>query len=309
VLADLGAQRRQRLLDTASSWRAARPSASSCCAGLPAVRLRRRLGVAHSGAPPPRRVARIGSGPRLAFLAPMRSAVLGSLLFTLGCGAVTSETPADAGVTNSSAPHAFVAEAAAGHAREAGDSGVGDAGCSSIVASNYDQTCTGDSDCIRIGSGDICSAPCSFICGLGGVINASDLPAYQADLARTGFSSIGVGCGCPSFTYGPCCIAGKCALDAECLAASADGSFGEAGADAGFMQCESTQACVGGSSRADWVCRELCAGPDGGVCPPGRTCMSLIGCCIAGGCRAPTVQVCMPSSLTDAAPDAPSDGS
>jgi len=101
-------------------------------------------------------------------------------VFTLGCGAVTSGTPADAGVTNSSAPDALVTEAAAGNAREAGDSGVGDAGCSSIIASNYDQTCTADSDCIRIGSGDICSAPfpCSFICGLGGVINASDLPAY-----------------------------------------------------------------------------------------------------------------------------------
>ena len=176
------------------------------------------------------------------------------ILFPSACGGAVSATAGDAGATNSSAPDAR-AEAASGEARDAGDTGVGDAGCSSIVASNYNQTCTTNKDCVGVGTGDTCSAPCAFVCGIGDVINASDLPAYQADLARTGFSSAGIGCGCPGYSYGPCCVGGKCEFDAVCQTIS-----GEAGA--------------GGAASSD-----------AGVCPPGEI-LCEVGCSGSVACHA-----------------------
>jgi hypothetical protein len=85
-----------------------------------------------------------------------------------------------------------------------------DANVELIQASNYDQTCSADTDCVAIAVGDACY-PCIVICGTGGAINRSALSSYQSDISKT----IGAGetssvqCGCPAGGI-PCCRGGTC---------------------------------------------------------------------------------------------------
>ncbi len=59
-----------------------------------------------------------------------------------------------------------------------------DANVQTISASNYDQSCKVDSDCVPIAVGDACYA-CVVECMTGGAINRSDLSKYQRDLSKT----------------------------------------------------------------------------------------------------------------------------
>jgi hypothetical protein len=88
-----------------------------------------------------------------------------------------------------------------------------DGGEEPVVASNYDQTCTTDTDCVPIAEGNACSmvGPC-----LTGLINKSSLARYQADTA-------GVPC------YGlsnciealpQCCMGGSCQMGSVCALTS-----------------------------------------------------------------------------------------
>lgn len=83
-----------------------------------------------------------------------------------------------------------------------------DAASCMIEASNYDQSCTVDSDCATVSSGDYCLPGC--FCG-GSTINVGALSQWQADVAAAlahQSGSVEV-CGCP--VYGaPCCRQGKC---------------------------------------------------------------------------------------------------
>jgi hypothetical protein len=94
-----------------------------------------------------------------------------------------------------------------------------DANVQTISASNYDQSCKVDSDCVAIAVGDACYA-CLVQCMTGGAINRSDLSRYQSDLSKTiGAQEIGgmpVPCGCPAYS-GPCCRSGFCTSGLECL--------------------------------------------------------------------------------------------
>src|SRR5580658_820236 len=85
-----------------------------------------------------------------------------------------------------------------------------DDGTCVISASNYDQSCNVDSDCVEISSGDYCSAT---FCQCGGsVINVGALAQFKADVSKTPIGSgalMGTVCGC-SVPAGPCCRQGMC---------------------------------------------------------------------------------------------------
>jgi hypothetical protein len=97
-----------------------------------------------------------------------------------------------------------------------GEASEGDADAESysgaclISASNYDQTCTADSDCAVVTSGDYCSTIC--LCG-GSVINAVALTQFNKDVSETPVGTHGVVTGyCPCTPpQVPCCRHGKCA--------------------------------------------------------------------------------------------------
>jgi hypothetical protein len=85
-----------------------------------------------------------------------------------------------------------------------------------IQASNYDQSCAVDSDCVMVTSGDYCDAgtPTAHECFCGGsAINVDAQPQFSADVAKTPIGSGAVQipgpCGCPP-QLRTCCQAGKC---------------------------------------------------------------------------------------------------
>src|SRR5450432_395380 len=82
-----------------------------------------------------------------------------------------------------------------------------------IAGSDYDQSCTTDSDCLEISGGDACYV-CIISCRTEPVaIKRSSYPRYMADISRTlAAAQMGVGCGCPESRprAGPSCRGGKC---------------------------------------------------------------------------------------------------
>jgi hypothetical protein len=104
-----------------------------------------------------------------------------------------------------------------------------DGGCAEIQASNYDQSCTVDSDCVEVSVGNPCQA-CDFICNQSvGAINVGANAQYTADVAKT---AAGVGdCGCPAEVgnrVGPCCRSGQCHADSACSSSDASTDSGDA---------------------------------------------------------------------------------
>jgi len=84
----------------------------------------------------------------------------------------------------------------------------------SILASSYNQSCTSDSDCVLVGSGEnaFCQ-PCS--CGGLAAINRAALPRFDADVAKTPAGSLPGGTSCS-----PCCgptVAAYC-QNGQCVA-------------------------------------------------------------------------------------------
>jgi hypothetical protein len=90
-----------------------------------------------------------------------------------------------------------------------------DAAACFISESNYDTSCSVDSDCIAaVGAnivqfGNWCVSEC--FCG-GGAINKDSAAQYAQDVERTPLGSGAVSpgaCGCPA-SFGPCCLQGQC---------------------------------------------------------------------------------------------------
>lgn len=93
---------------------------------------------------------------------------------------------------------------------------VGDAACHEIRASDYDQSCTTNADCIEVGQGDPCSGSCAFACA-SAAINRRAFGCYQVDVANAGMNFTGtVTCNCPA-DFGACCRGGRCVDDSCCL--------------------------------------------------------------------------------------------
>jgi hypothetical protein len=91
--------------------------------------------------------------------------------------------------------------------------------CTEISASNYDQSCTRDSDCILIGEGDSCGI-CVLNCPRA-AINIRARGQYMSDIANTtaAISSNLPACeeSCGLMYRPPCCWRGKCQVDyGEC---------------------------------------------------------------------------------------------
>lgn len=87
-----------------------------------------------------------------------------------------------------------------------------------VAASNYDQSCSVDSDCVRVDFGDYCKWLCR--CG-GDAINRASLPKFTADIAKTPLAQGQVPgvCSCGYF-FGPCCRGGRCTAGPDCGADS-----------------------------------------------------------------------------------------
>jgi hypothetical protein len=79
-----------------------------------------------------------------------------------------------------------------------------------ILASSYDQSCTEDTDCAEVTSGDYCS-PNLCECG-GSAVNVGAVAQFDSDVAK---ASMGVDAAlrfaCPCLeSPGPCCRGGTC---------------------------------------------------------------------------------------------------
>jgi hypothetical protein len=130
-----------------------------------------------------------------------------------------------------------------------------------ISASNYDQSCTVDSDCVEVTSGDYCNAA---LCRCGGsVINVGAQAQFRADVLKTPIGSgalMGATCGC-AVPAGPCCRQGMC--------------------KAGFGQdCSSPADTLAACVDAGGTCRPSALY---GVCPespPGACAYADESCCV-----------------------------
>jgi hypothetical protein len=136
-----------------------------------------------------------------------RLAVLLVLVPGLGCSASTTRAvPSDGGLD---------AGANAGQVICSDASPCVDA---DIRASNYDQTCQTNSDCVLVVEGQVC-APCA-VCAPLSAINRSALSQYEADVANIVAPVTGGG-GCAP-CCGPiivaCCQSGRCRAGTSCSA-------------------------------------------------------------------------------------------
>jgi hypothetical protein len=105
-----------------------------------------------------------------------------------------------------------------------GDLCFSDAACHGalIRASDYNQSCTTNADCVEVGEGNSCY-PCALWCSTT-AINGRDLDRYRSDVA-TALSLSGVEaaieagamivCHCPA-DMGACCRAGRCTTGIRC---------------------------------------------------------------------------------------------
>jgi hypothetical protein len=85
-----------------------------------------------------------------------------------------------------------------------------------IHASNYDQTCQTDNDCLLVVEGYAC-ASCS-VCAPLSAVNRSAISQYEADVAKiVGPTMGGGGCApcCGPILLG-CCQGGRCHTDTSC---------------------------------------------------------------------------------------------
>jgi hypothetical protein len=108
---------------------------------------------------------------------------------------------------------------------EAYDDGCTDAGAQIILASNYDQSCMTDSDCVWVAEGNFCY-PGVTNCGTATISKTANAQ-YQADVAKTRSASCYAPGSCGA-NFGPCCVNGMCQVGSACgtsvTSAAADAS-------------------------------------------------------------------------------------
>lgn len=144
-------------------------------------------------------------------------------LATMACGSFHAEgaagsTSSSMGTGPDNAPSASTTAVIGTTSSSATSTGTG---ACNILASNYDKSCTTDSDCVEVSAGTFCVPACQ--CG-GATINGGALPQFNADVAKTPLGSGALGritCGC-TVSVGPCCRQGTCQIDSGCDAQPAD---------------------------------------------------------------------------------------
>lgn len=91
-----------------------------------------------------------------------------------------------------------------------------------IVASNYDQSCMFDTDCVLVTPGDYCGGgPCLCETEDTATIRRTALAQFNADVANTPVGSgaattTGACNGCPGGAQEPCCRQGTCQIGSKC---------------------------------------------------------------------------------------------
>jgi hypothetical protein len=146
---------------------------------------------------------------------PLSAVTMGS---SIGCGGSIRGAPTDAGREQDVSLSALEAGFESGDAAREGEAGSTEGGpetpdgafCA-VEPSNYDESCSTDSDCAPADFGDYCGHICQ--CGPNAIGRAS-LAQDKADMARTPFGSgafLGIGCSCAGVGLpGPCCRQGHC---------------------------------------------------------------------------------------------------
>jgi hypothetical protein len=108
-----------------------------------------------------------------------------------------------------------------------------DASCAVVLASDFDQSCDSDEDCLVVTQGNSCATDCGNICP-SAAINAAAEASYT--LALDSLSLTGAaGCTCYPL-FGPCCRAGACMIGRLCS------PFVDAGEDSAEVQETGSQA-------------------------------------------------------------------
>jgi hypothetical protein len=160
-----------------------------------------------------------------------------------------------------------------------------------IEASDYNQSCSVDSDCVGTAGrfpvqfGNYCQEEC--ICG-GDAINKTSVAQYVHDVSMTALAKKLVACFCP-FEPGPCCTDNRCTTTSCGLFTDA-GDGGETPAvDAGLLEFDSSVAPPGqppGSFMCGLNVGRFDAGTDAGGpwrwCDPSESCVPFNGgwaCC------------------------------
>lgn len=131
-------------------------------------------------------------------------------LLASGCGGSVASGPADSssgrdvGAWNVEAG----GEPAPSNYEGGGEAGV-DAACSVVLASNYDESCTVDTDCVGVGQVSSCPAAACDYCEVW-AINKAAMARYQKVFSQA-IASMPAGsfCGCPCIGVA-ICRAGKC---------------------------------------------------------------------------------------------------
>ena len=147
------------------------------------------------------------------------------------------------------------------NAADAGSEG----GSCSIRASDYDQSCQSDSDCVEVVEGDFCGqSPC--LCP-NAAIRVSAESAYNAELSKL-LPTSPVLCNCP-IDFGPHCNGGVCGrcLTTLCRGVCVDEKTDPNNCGACGMTCPTGQACQEGSCGNPPSCAP--AGPGMTNCGPG----------------------------------------
>ena len=86
-------------------------------------------------------------------------------------------------------------------------SGADATSCRIVLASDYDQSCVADTDCVAVGQIPSCpAAPCDGCQEW--TVSKNALAQYVTAAAPT--SVTGADCGCPSYNPLPCCRGGTC---------------------------------------------------------------------------------------------------
>jgi hypothetical protein len=138
-----------------------------------------------------------------------------------GCDGVTFLGRCDVPVGYCQAPSAGGYIACMLDAASDGSNGWdGATSCAAILASNYDQSCTSDSDCVLVNVGYPCGN-CAFQCGSDvGAINVGARAQYMGDVSRT--PRMAAVCNCPPIPPIPnvsCCHGGQCKAENDCVSA------------------------------------------------------------------------------------------
>jgi hypothetical protein len=196
-----------------------------------------------------------------------------------------------------------------------------------ILASNYDQSCANDLDCVAIAEGNPC-APCAFACFNSAAISASAMPKYTSDIANTPavLAAADGGCapgrdgGCPigggilPANWGPFCCGGTCHVGSFCdggLSCRLGGGCSPTLACDGVIDgCSSNCQCLDGTWQAPCPAE---VPQSGSACTAGGAtcgyltsavaCDGSVDCYCQGGAWscAPTCIIAIEDASTDAA--------